>query len=89
VVKVRHSLFVFAERARESVVSPFAAATLFDSLDERSFAYLLPLSSSEALLESATFDSAIHKEDETPLLQYLRSREPPSTSPTRSTAIYC
>ena len=35
------------------------AATLFDPLDERSFAYLLPLSTKEALLESATFDSAI------------------------------
>jgi lycopene beta-cyclase len=53
-----------------------AAATLFDPLDERSFAYLLPLSPSEALLESATFDSAIQREDETPLLGYLRSRYP-------------
>jgi lycopene beta-cyclase len=53
-----------------------AAATLFDPLDERSFAYLLPLSPSEALLESATFDSAIQKEDETPLLRYLRDRYP-------------
>src|SRR5215217_3071808 len=50
-----------------------AAATLFDPLDERSFAYLLPLSHSEALLESATFGSAIQKEDETPLQRYLRS----------------
>jgi lycopene beta-cyclase len=51
-----------------------AAATLFDPLDERSFAYLLPLSPDEALLESATFDSAIQKENETPLLRYLQSR---------------
>ena len=56
-----------------------AAATLFDPLDERSFAYLLPLSPDEALLESATFDSAIQKEDETPLLLYLRSRYPGAT----------
>jgi lycopene beta-cyclase len=56
-----------------------AAATLFDPLDERSFAYLLPLSPDEALLESATFDSAIQKKDETPLLRYLRSRYPGAT----------
>jgi lycopene beta-cyclase len=56
-----------------------AAATLFDPLDERSFAYLLPLSPDEALLESATFDSAIQKEDETPLMRYLRSRYPGAT----------
>jgi lycopene beta-cyclase len=56
-----------------------AAATLFDPLDERSFAYLLPLSHSEALLESATFDSSIQKEDETPLLRYLRTRYPEAT----------
>jgi lycopene beta-cyclase len=53
-----------------------AVATLFDPLDERSFAYLLPLGPSEALLESATFDSAIQKEDQTPLLRYLRDRFP-------------
>jgi lycopene beta-cyclase len=53
-----------------------ATATLFDPLDERSFAYLLPLSPDEALLESATFGSAIQKEDETPLLRYLRTRYP-------------
>jgi lycopene beta-cyclase len=56
-----------------------AAATLFDPLDKRSFAYLLPLSPDEALLESATFDSAVQKEDETPLLRYLQSRYPPAT----------
>ena len=48
-----------------------AAASLFDPLDERSFAYLLPLRPDEALL-----DSAIQKEDETPLLRYLQSRYP-------------
>jgi lycopene beta-cyclase len=53
-----------------------AIATLFDPLDERSFAYLLPLSPSEALLESATFDSVIQKVDQTPLLRYLRDRYP-------------
>jgi lycopene beta-cyclase len=56
-----------------------AAATLFDPLDERTFAYLLPLSPDEALLKSATFDSAIQKEDETSLLRYLRSRYPGAT----------
>jgi lycopene beta-cyclase len=53
-----------------------ATATLFDPLDERSFAYLLPLSPDEALLESATFDSVIQKKDETQLMRYLRSRYP-------------
>src|SRR5215212_938588 len=56
-----------------------AVATLFDPLDERSFAYLLPLSTKEALLESATFDSAIQKQDETPLLRYLWDRYPGAT----------
>jgi lycopene beta-cyclase len=53
-----------------------ATATLFDPLDERSFAYLLPLNRAEALLESASFDSVARKTDETPLLQYLRARHP-------------
>jgi lycopene beta-cyclase len=53
-----------------------ATATLFDPLDERSFAYLLPLSRTEALLESASFDSVARKTDETPLLQYLRAQHP-------------
>ena len=52
---------------------------VFDPLDERTFAYLLPLSPDEALLKSATFDSAIQKEDETSLLRYLRSRYPGAT----------
>jgi lycopene beta-cyclase len=54
-------------------------ATLFDPLDERSFAYLLPLSPVEALLESASFDSAAQEDDQTPLLQYLRARHPQVT----------
>ena len=37
------------------------------------------MSHSEALLESATFDSGIQKEDETPLLRYLRTRYPEAT----------
>ncbi|WP_049761431.1 lycopene cyclase family protein [Rubrobacter xylanophilus] len=52
-----------------------ATATLFDPLDEKSFAYLLPLSPTEALLESASFGPA-RKTDERPLLQYLRERHP-------------
>jgi lycopene beta-cyclase len=51
-------------------------ATLFDPLDEESFAYLLPLSPIEALLESASFGSAAKDEDRTPLLHYLRARYP-------------
>jgi lycopene beta-cyclase len=51
-------------------------ATLFDPLDEQSFAYLLPLSPDEALLESATFGSAGVGEDRAPLLRYLRPRNP-------------
>src|ERR671911_2361566 len=49
-------------------------ATLFDPLDENSFAYLLPLSSAEALLESASFGPAGVGEDRAPLLRYLRMR---------------
>jgi lycopene beta-cyclase len=51
-------------------------ATLFDPLDERSFAYLLPLSPSEALLESASFGPVAQKEDRAPLLRYLGARHP-------------
>lgn len=50
--------------------------TLFDPLDERSFAYLLPLTLFEALVESASFDSVAQEEDETPLLRYLRAQHP-------------
>jgi lycopene beta-cyclase len=51
-------------------------ATLFDPLDERSFAYLLPLSPTEALLESASFGPSDLGEDREPLLGYLGSRYP-------------
>jgi lycopene beta-cyclase len=51
-------------------------ATLFDPLDDRSFAYLLPLSPSEALLESASFGPVAQEEDRAPLLQYLGARHP-------------
>lgn len=51
-------------------------ATLFDPLDERSFAYLLPLSPTGALLESASFGPTGTGENREPLLGYLRSRYP-------------
>lgn len=54
-------------------------ATLFDPLDERSFAYLLPLSPVEALLESASFGSVAATAESAgrePLLRYLRSQHP-------------
>lgn len=51
-------------------------ATLFDPLDDRSFAYLLPLSPTEALLESASFGKTARDEDRAPLLEYLRSHYP-------------
>lgn len=53
-----------------------ASATLFDPLDERSFAYLLPLSPIEALLESASFGAVEQGEEHMPLLRYLRARHP-------------
>jgi lycopene beta-cyclase len=51
-------------------------ATLFDPLDERSFAYLLPLSPVEALLESASFGPVALQEDQTTLIRYLQARHP-------------
>lgn len=51
-------------------------ATLFDPLDEASFAYLLPLSPTQALLESASFGSTEVGEDRAPLLRYLRMKHP-------------
>jgi lycopene beta-cyclase len=53
-----------------------ATATLFDPLDERSFAYLLPLGPAEALVESASFGPRPVKESPEPLLGYLRERYP-------------
>src|ERR671917_1566032 len=49
-------------------------ATLFDPLDERSFAYLLPLSATAALIESASFGPRGMGEDREHLLGYLRVR---------------
>lgn len=46
-------------------------ATIFGLLDERSFAYLLPLSPFEALLESASFGPVAQEEDQAPLLRHL------------------
>lgn len=51
-------------------------ATLFDPLDERSFAYLLPLGPTEALVESATFGPEVQETSATPLLRYLQARHP-------------
>jgi lycopene beta-cyclase len=53
-----------------------ATATLLDPLDERSFAYLLPLSPREALLESASFGPVARETGEAQLLEYLRTRHP-------------
>src|SRR5918994_5283425 len=50
-------------------------ATHLDPLDEESFAYQLPLSPVEALLESASF-GPVSQEDQAPLLRYLRARYP-------------
>lgn len=50
--------------------------TLFDPLDDRSFAYLLPLGPDEALLESATFGPVAEETDAAPLLRYLETRHP-------------
>ena len=61
--------------ADEPVFDP-ATATLFDPLDESSFAYLLPLSPTEALLESASFGPVAMEEDQAILLRYLRARHP-------------
>jgi len=60
----------------DSAVFDPATATLFDPLDESSFVYLLPLSPTEALLESASFGPVGMKEDQAPLLRYLRTSHP-------------
>lgn len=67
-----HGLRVEADRP----VFDTRTVNLFDPLDERSFAYLLPLSSTEALLESASFGPEEVEEDPAPLLRYLRERYP-------------
>ncbi len=51
-------------------------ATLFDPIDGRTFAYLLPLSPMEALLESASFGSTPHTHESALLLEYLAQRHP-------------
>lgn len=54
-----------------------AVATLFDPLDEESFAYALPLSPTEALVESASFGSTVRGGlDRGLLLRYLREGHP-------------
>lgn len=53
-----------------------ATATLFDPLDECSFAYVLPLSPVEALVESASFGPVALETGPEPLLRYLRARYP-------------
>ncbi len=80
---------VFPQRGPQAVVSGTGirvvagrpvfepeVATLFDPLDERSFAYLLPTSPTEALLESARFDTEPQEEDPEPLLRYLEACYP-------------
>ncbi len=51
-------------------------ANLLDPLDASTFAYMLPLSPVEALLESACFGPLALEEDQTALLRYLRTRYP-------------
>jgi lycopene beta-cyclase len=51
-------------------------ATLLDPLGEVSFAYLLPLSPTHALLESASFGPVGVGEHRAPLLRYLRAKHP-------------
>lgn len=53
-----------------------ATVTMFDPLDERSFAYVLPLSPVEALVESASFGPVALQTGPEPLLGYLRARYP-------------
>lgn len=53
-----------------------ATATLFDPLDQKSFAYLLPLSPTEALVESASFDSVARETNEQLLIRQLQKRYP-------------
>jgi lycopene beta-cyclase len=56
-----------------------ATATLFDPLNEASFAYVLPLSPTRALVESASFGPTGIGKDQEPLLRYLRSKHPGTT----------
>ena len=61
--------------ADHAVFNP-TTATLFDPIDGQTFAYLLPLSPTEALLESASFGSSARPDDSTLLLEYLAQRHP-------------
>jgi lycopene beta-cyclase len=61
--------------ANQAAFDPFTA-TLFDPIDSRTFAYLLPLTATEALLESASFGSAHQAHDPTLLAEYLERRYP-------------
>lgn len=60
-------------RSGNAVFSP-AVATLFDPLPSGGFAYVLPLSQNEALVESAYFSSAAQPADYDELLAYLGRR---------------
>lgn len=51
-------------------------ATLFDPLPSGGFAYVLPLSPSEALVESAHFSSSVRPPGEAPLTRYLSQQYP-------------
>ena len=62
--------------AADGPVFDNGVATLFDPLDGRSFAYLLPLSATEALIESASFGPKGMGEDADRLLGHLRGRHP-------------
>ena len=63
-------------RADRPVFDP-ATATLLDPLGGGGgFAYLLPLSPREALIESASFGPVAREADEAPLLRHLQTRYP-------------
>jgi lycopene beta-cyclase len=61
--------------ASQAAFDPFTA-TLFDPIDSRTFAYLLPLTPIEALLESASFGSADQAQEPGLLPRYLERRYP-------------
>lgn len=53
-----------------------ATAILCDPLGAGGFAYVLPLSPTEALVESTRFSARAQGPDQAPLLRYLRARHP-------------
>ena len=63
-------------RGRRAGLRSGYRATLLEPLDESSFAYLLSLSPTEALLESASFGPVLMGEGQKTLLRYLRARHP-------------